>query len=127
MPATPADISRFTTDGIVITSPTDPAVTAAILAEHVDALDGAGEEIEMFFDDPADAQIMLDEKFTYLRQAVIVHEGIEVDETVDLAEDAATIPSVRVIDAMRGIDQVVRVRAYAQDMGADRFSVEVLQ
>lgn len=129
MPATPADIARFTTDGVLVTSPTDPAVSAAIVADNIDARSGADREIEMFFDNAADVQTWLDERFDYLSRVNPPHFGIEVEEAIDLGGAVALTPAVprfRVVDADQNIDVVLRTRAYAYDMGTGRFSVEVL-
>ena len=91
MPATPSDIARFTTDGVLLTAE-DPAIKA----NHLDAEDGAasGRELEMFYDDPADAQDMLDERFAILSQISAVHEGIEVEETLGIGTVIPLTPTV---------------------------------
>jgi len=129
MAATPADIAKYTTDGVVVTSPTNPAVSAAIAADHIDAINGADREIEMFFDSAADAQVLLDERFAYLSKINPVHVGIEVEEAIDIGgviPVAPNVPTFRVVDDAINLDTLVRTRAYAQDMNTDRFSVEVL-
>jgi len=128
MTALPADIAKYTADGIVVT--TNAVTGAAIKAAHVDAQDLGDQEIEMFFVNDAHAQAMLDERFALLSIVDPVHEGIEVEEALGLGTTIAiapTVPSFRVVDDSRNIDQVVRLRAYAHDMSTDRFSVEVLQ
>jgi hypothetical protein len=122
--ALPADVAKYTNDGVVVTS-TNPAIKA----EHVDARNSGAGEIEMFFDSEADAQILLDEKFTYLSKISPVHDGIEVEESLGLGTTVAIapqVPSFRVVDESRQLDQVARVRAYAFDLATDRFSVEVI-
>lgn len=129
MSALPSDIARFTTDGIVIRAPLTQAASDAIKAEHVDAQDVGDGEIEMFFDNPADAQIMLNERFAILSRVDPVHIGIEVEESLRIGDAIAITPAVprmRVIDAERGVDEIVRVRAFAHDMETDRYSVEVM-
>jgi hypothetical protein len=129
MPATPTDIASFTVDGIVVTSPTSPATSAAIRAADPTARDIGDSEIPMFFDDPADAQAMLDEKFAFVSKIAPVHEGIEVQESLGLGRAVAILPTVprfRVIDATRSIDAIVQMRAYSYNMDSGRFSVEVL-
>lgn len=128
MPALPADIARYTTDGLVVTAPLDPAVTAAIKADHIDARTNPT-EIEMFYDLASDAQWAIDERFSYQRKVNPVHLGIEVDEAIALGSDIAltpTVPSFRIVDPYLQVDEVARTRAYAQNMATDRFSVEVL-
>jgi hypothetical protein len=128
MAATPADISRYTVDGVVLTAPVNAAVSTAIKGDHIDARSGADREIEMFYDLASDAQTALDERFSYLSVINPLHLGIEVDEALDLGGAIAISPAVprfRIIDEVRGVDAVARVIAYAYDMGSDRFSVEV--
>lgn len=129
MPATPADIATFTTDGVVITSPVDPAVSAAIAADNIDARNGTDQEREMFYDHAADAQWALDETFVYLRKINPIHLGIEVEEAIDIGGGipiAPQVPTFRCVDETTGMDENARCRAFSHDMGTDRFSVEVL-
>lgn len=129
MAATSADIATFTTNGIVVTSPLDPAVSQAIKGDNIDALSGADREIEMFYDLAGDAQTALDERFSYLSIINPVHLGIEVEEAIDLGGAIPLTPAVprfRVIDEPNGLDAITRIRAYAHDMSTDRFSVEVI-
>lgn len=129
MPALASDIALYTTDGIVVTSPADPAVAEAIAAAHIDARSGEDREIEMFYDSAADAQAMLDERFSYLSKVNPAHIGIEVEEALDMGGAIALTPSVptfQVVDSVLGVNVAARTRAYAHDMNTDRFSVEVL-
>jgi hypothetical protein len=125
MPASPANIARFTTDGVVLT-----AEDTAIRDAHVDAIDGGDEEIEMFFTDPDDAEVLLNERFDILSLVSAVHEGIELDESLGLGTTIAltpTVPCFQAVDASRGIDVVARTRAFAYEGETDRYSVEVLE
>lgn len=129
MAALPADIAKFTADGVVVTSPTNPAVSAAILAADPKAKDTGDGDIETFFDTIADAQAMLDERFAILSQIGAPHEGIEVEERLGIGTSIAIAPAVpmfRIVDEERGMDRNVRLRAFVSEMGTDRFSVEVL-
>lgn len=130
MPALPNDIAKFTTDGVVITSPAVPAVGEAIKAAHIDAEDGDGSEIEMFYDSAADAQIMLDEKFVLRSKINPLHAGIEVEETLGIGviiPISPVVPSFRCIDDSSEIDRVARLRAFAYETGSDRYSIEVIE
>lgn len=129
MTATPADVALYSNDGVVVASP-DKATSDALKAAHIDAQDGGSNEIEMFWNDPAHAQIMLDERFSYVGQLDPLHEGIEVEESLLLGTDvpiAPTVPCFTIVDDTRGIDALVRTRAYASDLATDRCSVEILQ
>src|SRR3546814_7566361 len=69
MPASPGDIAKYTTDGVVITSE-DPALKVT----HPDAVDLGSEEKEMFFVSSAHAQILLDETLELRSKANACHE-----------------------------------------------------
>src|SRR3546814_20038097 len=68
MPASPGDIAKYTTDGVVITSE-DPALKVT----HPDAVDLGSEEKEMFFVSSAHAQILLDETLELRSKANACH------------------------------------------------------
>lgn len=130
MAADPEDIARYTTDGVLVVAPADPAISAAIQAVHIDARDGSGTEIEHFFDTEADSQALLDELFALRSQVQPLYLAIEIDETLGLGTAipvAASVPCFRVFDDAIGLSQVVRVRAYAANFATDRFSVELIQ
>lgn len=125
MTATPSDIAKYTSDGVVI-----QATDAAIDAAHPDAKESGDGEIEMFFDSDFASQVVLDERFALLSQISALHEGIEVSDSLGLGVDIPLGPSVpcfRVVDASRGIDTVARTRAYVYEAGNDHYSVEVLE
>lgn len=125
MSADPADIARFTNDGVVVTV-SDPALKAA----HSEAADEFGSPIEMFYVDAADGLTMLEEKFILRSQLNPAHEGIEVEESLRLGQDipiAPSVPCFRIVDADRGLDVVARTRAYAFETEQDRFSIEVIE
>lgn len=125
MPALPSDISRFTTDGVVITKE-----NTAIRDMHPDAVDNGDKEIEMFYDSAADTEAMLNEKFTLMSKVNPAHEAIEVDESLGIGTTipiAPTIPCYRVIDDERELDVVARTRAIAYETGSDRHSIEVIE
>lgn len=128
MPATPDDVARYTTDGVVVS--TDKVAGEAIKAAHPDARTMGDDEIEMFFTNPAHAQVMLDEKFVYQSRIGPVHEGAEVEESLGLGTDIAiapTVPSFNVLDDPRIVNVVCRTRGYSHDSGSERFAVEVQQ
>lgn len=125
MAALPADIAKFTQDGVVI-----DADNAALKAAHPEAEDRRSSEIEMFFDDPADGQLMLDEKFALLSKVHPLHEGVEVAERLGLGIDIPLVPSVPCFtarDEHTGVEVVARTRAFAYESGEDRFSVEIIE
>ena len=124
MPATPADVARGTTDGVVI-----KAFDTAIRDAHSEARDLLDQELEMFFDNSADGQVLLDEKFALLSRINPPHELVAVEDNLRLGQDIAispVVPSFRIVDAARGIDVVGRCRAYAYESELDHFSVEIV-
>lgn len=124
MPATAADVAAYTVDGIVLT-----AQNSVIKTLIHDAKDLGANEIEMFFDDPADAQVMLDEKFAALSTIGPVHEGVEVEDRIGIGTTipyTPAVPSFTIIDETRNLNAVVRLRAFVEDRHTDRFSVELL-
>lgn len=128
MPALPADVAKYTQDGIVIE--TDAAAGAVIKAAHIDARDLGDGEIEMFFTNPAHAQIMLNERFGYVSVIDPLHEGIEVEEALALGTTVPItpiVPSFLAVDESRSISKNTRTRAFAHDTGVDHFSVEVME
>lgn len=129
MPADPADIALYTTDGILLVSPTVDAVADAIKAAHINARSFADQEREMFFDDPADAQVLLDEAFDILSVVNPGSWGVELADSIGLGSTiplTPTVPCLTVVDDPRAISTVVRVRAYATEMGTDRYAIELL-
>ena len=124
MPAKPADIARITSDGVVLTRE-----DLSLRANNPDALSSRG-EIESFFDDAADAQVLLDERFALLSRVSALHEAIDVADDFGLGTTIAYAPNVpcfRIIDAERKIDAVVRCRAIVYEGSSDSFAVEVVE
>lgn len=130
MAATAADIARYTTDGITVVSPVNPATVAAIKAAFSDAQDGSETEIEHFFDTEADSQAMLDELFAILSQVNPPYLAIETDSSIGLGTTvpiAPIVPSFTVTDGAENVIGTLRVRGYAFDSGTDRYSVELIK
>jgi len=130
MAATPSDIARYTTDGVLVIAPVDPAVSAAIAAAHIDARNGIDDEIEMFYDVAADAQTALNEIFGYLSQVNPAYLAVELEDTLSLGTDiplAPRIPTITVADVDAGVSLPLRVRAFSAEMGTDRYAVELMQ
>jgi|SRR5882672_36290 len=128
MPALPADIAQFTNDGVVVTSPTDPTITDLISSNFIDA-QHTQDPLEVFFDNAADAQLLLDERFLYQKEGGPVHVGIEVDDglTLGLTTDVVpTVPTVQVYDEPHKIATLARVRGYALNMETDKYAIEAM-
>lgn len=128
MTALPADIAKFTNNGIVVR--TSKAAGDAILAAHPNARSiEDGREIEMFFTSANDAQALLDERFA-LTNSPGLHDGVEVEDTLGLGTTiplAPVVPCFTVIDQDGQVTAAARTRSYARSMVADRYAVEALQ
>jgi len=128
MPALPADIARFTTDGVVLT--TDLVAGQAVLDAHPNARrTEQGQEREYFFVDPVHGQIMLDELFGLLSVGGPLHDGIETEESLGLGITIPIHPNVPCFEVTDADDRVVntRVRSYSRKMTIDRYGVEVVE
>lgn len=124
MPALPADIARYTNDGIQLSHE-----DASIAAAHPDAVDLGDDTLEMFFYSASDAEIVLAERFGILSQANPPHEGLVVEESLGLGstiEITGTVPCFRFISSIQSIDQLMRTRAYAYEAGSDQYSIELI-
>lgn len=125
MAAVPADIAKFTSDGVVIT-----VADQLLEGVHPDAIDGRQEEIEMFFDSAGDGQVLLAERFALLAVHEPVHEMIEVDDRLGLGTDiqiAPVVPSFLVVDDNRDISKACRLRGFSIELESDREAVEVIE
>lgn len=124
MPATPSDIAKYTVDGVALSK-----VDVDLRAAHPNAVDLGDKEIEMFFDSEVDAQVLLDERWNWLKTAGRIHEAVEVESSFGLGTTKAvtpTIPTMTVIDAKRNLNATAKVRAFVADYTTERHSVELL-
>lgn len=122
MPATPARIAKSTVDGVVVER-TNPGLKQL----HANAIDVG--EIETFFDNPADAQALLDERFTWMSDPARFREAVEFDGSIDLGTGISLTPAsplFRVVDETRGLDDYGAVRAYAANYESDRYAIELI-
>jgi len=125
MTASPAAVARYTRDGITLTKQ-DTTVRDA----QRDAKTTGDQPVEMFFDQRAHAQVLLDEMYATHSRVSPLHEGIEVTETLGLGTTiplSPTVPCFQVIDEERGINRLARTRAFSYDTGAESYSVEVVE
>jgi hypothetical protein len=123
MPATPARIALSLNDGVLLSH-----ADAAIKTAHPNAV-GDDTEIESFFDDEADAQVLFDERWNWKSAAGRVRQMIEVASSFGLGTTVAVtpaLPTITITDEIRAISNVVAmVRAYAIDYNTDRYAVEL--
>ncbi len=133
MTATPADIATLTSNGVTVR--TSQATGNAIKALYPNAQpdvgpDGDLPEIETFWNTPAQAQILLDERWGYQKVSAPPHVGVEIQESAGIGSTVPVtpkVPSMRAIDDGVALDQTLRLRSYAQDTGRDRYSLELLK
>lgn len=100
----------------------------AVLTRRPAANDGYSQIIEGFFDNTADAQILLNERAGQLT-ANRVREAIETDTPFSLGIGLPLwpqIPRANAIDQSTGFNKIMFVRGVAIDLGTDRNSVELI-
>lgn len=127
MVALPSDITKFTRDGVVLSS--NKAAGDAVLAAHPNARStDEGREVEMFFANPSHAQLVLNQRFALLSNGAPLHDGVELEvPTEGLAIPVApTVPCWEVRDTDGRLVQV-RTRSLVRSFDADRIAVEVLE
>lgn len=110
-------------DGVVLSK-----VDATIKTNHPNAVEDS-QELEMFFDAAADAQVLLDERWNWKSSVGRAREQIEFDSGFGLGTLIAVtpaVPTITISDAARGIAAVpAMVRAYSVDYGTERYAVEL--
>lgn len=125
MSATPARIAICLNDGVVLSK-----VDTTIKTNHPNAEDDGDNEIEMFFDSSADAQVLLDERWNWKSTAGRPREQIELDSSFGLGTTVAIAPAVpkfTITDDDRGIAAVsCMTRAYSIDYNVERYAIELV-
>lgn len=123
MSATPARVALLLNDGVVLSK-----VDATIKTAHPNAEDQDG-EYEMFFDNSADGQVLIDERWNWKSTAGRAREQIELDTSFGLGTTVAVTPAVptfTVTDAIRGINLVpCKTRGYSIDYNTERYAIEL--
>jgi hypothetical protein len=117
MPATATRIG-FVTQATRNVVASDSAVTTKYGALARDTRD---EPIESFFDDTADAQAMLDERFALLkadrRRFQVALSGVETGLALDYSQAA---PAATLIDAERAMNGACAIVEIGVDFGANK-------
>lgn len=99
---------------------------AAVLAARGDAVDGYDRAIFSFFDNTADAQLLLNERFAF-QKTVRRHEAAEVAGFLSIGAGipiAPTVPKARMIDDTRPMNRIMLIKGMAIDFNSDRNSIE---
>lgn len=121
MPATPADIGAATRPG---GAALETASSTAVQADWPNARDGSDAPARGFWDNPADAALVLADRFALLSQARrrfrVELEGLRFD----LLPGIVT-PAVRLVDAELAVDQPVLVSQVEIDLAHQRTIVEL--
>lgn len=124
MTATPDDIARYTSDGVLITVK-DPAIKD----RDPSADDMKDKERPLFFDDADHGQILTDELFAFLAAEEKPHEAVETADTLGLGIAVPVFPKapqLQIVDATRGLNARTAIRSYSFDMSSDTYAVELV-
>lgn len=121
MPATPARIGFITSQFRVVTA--GPNTTVETL--YGNAARDTVEPLETFFDDPADAQIMADERLALLQvKRSLVPVSIDGTELAASLDRSQTLPTVRVIDDEQGRNSLALIVGVTIDYNTGRATLE---
>jgi hypothetical protein len=115
MSALPADIARYTSDGVLIT-----VKNAAIKDRDPSAEDTKDSERPLFFDNPAHGQVLTNELYAFLSAEGKPHEAVETGDTLGLGGAVPIFPKAPQLDARAAI------RAYSFDMASDTYAIELV-
>ncbi len=115
----------MTSDGVVLSR-----VDTALRALHPNAVDEGGEEREYFFDSEADTAVMVDEYWNWRKVPGRPHEAVEIEATTvafgSTVSLTPAVPQFTAIDDSRGMNTVLKLRAFAADYTIERHSLELL-
>jgi hypothetical protein len=104
-------------------------VAPGILAVRPDANDGFSSVRESFFDNVADAQVLLEELHDGALGFSRANEGAETDTPIKLGDDVPmtpALPQVHMIDGLANFDRVMIIKGLAVDHNSQRNSVEAI-
>lgn len=121
--ATAARIARITREEIYVTVANDN-----LNVLRPDARDGFDSITPTFFDLAAHANIVNNERASFLMSARRI-EAAELDELLTIGVDiqlAPTLPLIHMIDQTTGFDRIMILKGLSIDHGSQRNSVEVM-
>ncbi|MET0373943.1 MAG: hypothetical protein ABW128_06760 [Rhizorhabdus sp.] len=124
MTATPDDIARYTSDGVLITVKNE-----AIKDRDPAAEDMKDRERPLFFDDSDHGQVLTNELYAFLAAEGKPHEAVETADTLGLGLTKPVFPKapqVQVEDTTRGLKSRCAIRAYSFDMSSDTYAIELV-
>lgn len=121
MPATPSRIGFIINEFRVVTA----GPNASVQALYGDTARDTVEPLESFFDDPADAQIMANERLALLEvKRSLVPVAIDGTELAAALDRSASLPTVRVIDDEQGRNSAALIVGIVIDYNTGRSTLE---
>jgi len=121
MPATPSRIGFITQEFRAVTA----GPNASVQALYGDTARDTVEPLESFFDDPADAQIMANERLALLEvKRSLVPVAIDGTELAAALDRSASLPTVRVIDDEQGRNSAALIVGIVIDYNTGRSTLE---
>jgi hypothetical protein len=121
VPATPSRIGFITNQFRVVTA----GPNASVAALYGSAARETTEPVESFFDDPADAQVMANERLSLLEaQRSLVPVSIDqIEPAADLSV-STSLPTVRIIDDEQNRNSPALIVGFTIDMNTERSALE---
>lgn len=101
----------------------------AVLVSYPRAQDGFEDVRESFFDNVADAQVLVNELATILCTAPRRHEAAELSDLVKLGDEiplTPTVPRARMVDKLSQLDRTMPIKGFSVDFQTERNSVEAI-
>lgn len=121
MPATPSRIGFITSEFRSVTAGPNTAVEAL----YGDTARDNIEPLETFFDDPADAQAMADERLALLQvKRSLVTAAIDGTEFAAGLDRTSSLPTVRVIDDEQGRNSTALIVGVTIDYNSERATLD---
>lgn len=121
MPATPARIGFITSEFRAVTSGPNTAIETL----YGNAARDNTEPLETFFDDPADAQAMANERLALLEvKRSLVAVTIDGTELAAALDRTSSLPTVRVIDDEQGRNSLALIVGVTIDYNTGRASLD---
>lgn len=121
MPATPSRIGFITSEFRIVTA--GPNTTVETL--YGDSARDTTEPLETFFDDPADAQAMVNERLALLEvKRSLVPVSIDGTDLAAAIDRSLSLPTVRVIDDEQGRNSTALIVGIVLDYNTGRSTLE---
>lgn len=128
MTASPADVAKYTQDGVVVRS--DPATGAAVKNLFDGARDESEPPRETFFRYAAQAQVVENIRFTFLSRLSPKQDDMDVEQALGLGSTIPLSPFVPRFTVVENPDDPGYeglVRAYIHRAADDRMAVQMIE